>query len=789
MKRDELMVPAEKLRRTFGSKDFSFKDTSKISPVKEFIGQERALAALKVGLKINQPAYNVFAVGQLGTGRRGVLQGFLEKFAEEHAAKKGVVLTDFCYVYNFDKPEQPRILRLPKGEGKRLEEFIRSLLMFLQVGVAVVYSSDEFTKIKDDIAREIDIKKNQLDETARQAGFVLMPTQIGLGVALASSADPSRPMMQAEHDKLSVEKQAELEKRGEAFSKKLSGKIKEFEELQKKSFQRIKDLENGMINAVVETAFRPLSREYENNLNVLGFLNGLKGYTFKIIDAFNPSEKQQTPFGFQMREEDRFSPFKVNVLVDNSQKSLPPIVFESQPTFTNLFGRIDRTFVQGAYLSDHTHLKPGSLCLADGGYLVLNIKDIGSTEVWVKLKKTLRSGLLKMEEPFSYLGFNSSNLEPEPIPINVKVIVLGESEAYHFLTENDPDFLAIFKIKAEFDSEMNATPANLEGYAGFVAACCGRDGLLPFDRTGIAKVAEYGVRLADDQQKLSTRFDKIKDLVTESSYWAEESASKIVGAEHVVNALAAQRSRLNLVEGKVQEAVRRDIILIETVGTKVGQINGLSVYGVGDYAFGAPAKITAQTSLGRKGLVSIQRETKMSGPIHDSGLLILNGYFSAKYGQKKLISFSASLCFEQSYGGVEGDSASVAELSCLISSLSELPINQALAVTGSVNQKGEIQPIGGVNQKIEGFFDICRERGLTGAEGVVIPQQNIQHLMLREDVVEAVKTGKFKVYAIKDVDEGLEILMDTSVADIHRKVELRLSEMSKKMKEKQAEEN
>lgn len=466
--------------------------------------------------------------------------------------------------------------------------------------------------------------------------------------------------------------------------------------------------------------------------------------------------------------------FAVNLLVDNSSKTLP-VIFESDPSFVNLFGKIDKYFSEGVCLTHHMNIRPGSLALANGGFIVLYLEDMQDPSVWRKLEKTLRTGILKIEEPYGQLELVSVSLDPEEIPINLKVIAVGDDDLYDFLVKYDPDFLANFKVKVELDDEMPLTPENCESYVRFIASCS----KIPFDYSAFAKIIEHGSRLAGSQIKLSTIFDKIKDLIVESCYWAEKDGSDKVRDSHVKKAIEARRLRLNVLEEKKHESIARGMRLIDTKGEKIGQINALVVYSAGDYSFGAPSKITARTFAGKSGLISIQREVKISGQIHDTGVFDLMGYLGGKYGQNTPLAFSASLCFEQCYSAIDGDSASAAELICIISSLSEIPIAQSLAITGSINQFGQIQPVGGINEKIEGFFNVCKKRGLDKTHGVIIPHQNVEDLMLREDIVEAVRVGDFTVYAIKDIDDGLEILMEKHAIDIHSKVEGRLKKMQK----------
>lgn len=482
------------------------------------------------------------------------------------------------------------------------------------------------------------------------------------------------------------------------------------------------------------------------------------------LDRFRKKREEEPPLpipGFSLvRGEDEFLEYQVNVIVDNSETKTAPIIIETTPSHRNLFGTIERmTDRLGTWKSDFTKIKAGSLLQANGGYLVLNALDtLIEPGVWQALKRTLRHGVIEIQsfDPFYFLG--TSALKPEPVELDVKVVMIGDNFLYYLLFYRDEDFKKIFKVKADFDSVMSKDETNIHQYACFIKKICEDDKLSPFDKSGIAAVVEFGVRVAGRQKKLSTRFTLIADLVREASYWAKSAQSKTVKWEHVEKAIDEWIERVSLTEDKIQEMIEDGIIMIDSEGEVVGQINGLSVYSLGEYAFGKPTRITASTSMGRAGVINIEREADLSGPTHNKGVLILGGYLRGKYAQDKPLSMSASLCFEQSYSGVEGDSASSTKVYAVLSSLSGLPLRQDIAVTGSINQKGDIQPIGGVNEKIEGFFDVCKAKGLTGTQGVIIPHQNVDDLMLKTEVVEAVKQGKFRIHPIKTIDQGIEIL-------------------------------
>ncbi|MCI0797573.1 MAG: Lon protease family protein, partial [Chloroflexi bacterium] len=533
--------------------------------------------------------------------------------------------------------------------------------------------------------------------------------------------------------------------------------------------EKIIALERSAADQRVSDIFGRTMHEYDDAPEIHRFLNQLIGYVLDNLHLFKESDNAEPqrafssgpPTGTAGIANNPFLPFEINVLVDNSDVDRVPIIVEPNPNWGNLFGRIERRATMGTYFSDHAMLKPGSMHQANGGYLVLNARDVLMyPTVWEGLKRVIRNREIRLEDPNEQSGFFvPQGLRPEPIPLNVKVIVTGDEATYRLLNSADnEDFGDLFKVKAEFDSQVELTPDNVQAYCAFICRTCDEEGLRPFDGNGAARVVEFAARMVADQNKLSTRFGQIKDLLIEADYWAEQESSSLVQDEHVRQAVDHKVHRLNLVEERMREMVSEGTLLLEVSGSVVGQVNGLAVYDLGDFSFGRPARITAQTFAGREGLINIEREASLSGRTHDKGVLILAGYLGARFGQERPLTLSASLCFEQSYEGVDGDSASSTELYAVLSSLSGLPLKQGIAVTGSVNQMGKVQPIGGVNQKIEGMFDVCRLSGLTGDQGVMIPHQNLRNLMLRPDVVQAVKDGQFHIYSVKTIDEGLEIL-------------------------------
>lgn len=793
------LVSIEQLRHVCDPSVFKFKDTSELTPLNDFIGQERATKALMFGLEMEVSGYNIFAQGPNHVGRTSVIKAHIRRSIKEQRISPKKTLRDFCYVANIESPDKPILLIFKKGEGREFKEYVAGILEGLKAEVPAVLQSQEYLGRKKEIIAKYEEEVNRItadfnDRVNKEFGFTVIQAPayggnpsiakiLPLSLRVPEDGSPVQPMSQLEFAQLPKELKDEIKKKESEINLLQEKSNFELRELHEGFQDDIRALEDKLIARVIGGIFK--TKKYRGNQKALKLLGSLKKFALKNIDLFLPQSNQMmavSPFGGMMAGQPnkngngQFLAFEVNLFVDNSEAKEIPVIVENDPTFFNLLGKVDKAIAFGTYTTDHTKIQAGSFCRADGGYLILNIMDLARAHTWMVLEKTLKCGAVKIEEPMEHLGYVPATLSPEPIPVNVKVIVVGDPHIYHELQEYDEDFSSNFKAEVEFDSEMPLSPQTLDGYAGFVAQCCKRENLLPFDPTGVAKIVEFGSRLANhrNQEKLTAKFGLIKNLVVESDYWAKKAGSSVVGAEHVRKAIEEKRTRINLRETKVQEMIHQGYLLIETKGQKVGQINGLAVMQIGDFRFGMPGKITAKTFKGSSGVISIDRQVGMAGPIHNKGIDILVGYFNAKYGQEKRLEFSASICFEQNYSGLEGDSASAAELYALISSLASLPIKQELAVTGSINQNGEIQPIGGANEKIEGFFDICKERGLAG-QGVVIPWQNVQDLMLREEVVEAVRREQFAIYQVKTVDEGMELLMAKSTQEIHKLVSRRLS--------------
>jgi predicted ATP-dependent protease len=615
-----------------------------------------------------------------------------------------------------------------------------------------------------------------------------------------------RPMQEGEYLSLDENKRKELESKQAALHQKIHDSFERASNLQRVVTEQLGKADRDIGEYTVTRLFTPLTEQYSLTPKVVQFLSDLKAYILDNIELFKGSEEPVNPFfgvpaSQVMGGRNPFLPFQVNVFVDNSEAKGPPVVVESNPNFGNVFGKIERRFLFGGYLSDHTMLKPGAINMANGGYLLMSAQDVLiNPGVWPALKRTIKNREARIEDPYEQFGLMApQGMKPEPMPIHVKLVLIGDATVYQALSMYDEDFWEIFKVKADFDFEIGRTKENMLDYAAFLSGCCEECQARHFDPGGVAKVIEYSSRMVEDQERLSSRFAQVKEWIEEADYWACKENAKYISANHVKKAVDEKLFRHNLIEEHIGEMINRGMIMIDVDGDTVGQVNGLSVYSLGDITFGKPSRITAKTFLGRGGVINIERESQLSGPIHNKGVMILSGYLGWKYAQDKPLSLSASLCFEQSYEGVEGDSASSTELYAILSSISGVPIKQNIAVTGSVNQKGEVQPIGGVNQKIEGFFKTCQAKGLTGEQGVMIPHQNLRNLMLREEVVDAVAKGKFHVWAVKTIDEGIEVLTGQKAGErqadgtypdgtINYLVDRQLKDMAEKLKGFYAEE-
>jgi lon-related putative ATP-dependent protease len=787
MRKNVELKPSQ-LRWQCDPKLLSFKDLKDVDTCEWIIGQPRAIDAIKLGLNVKYRGYNIFITGPVGTGRTTAITRLLDDL------KVKGKLEDLLYVNNFKNPDMPKLMELPAGQGKKFKHAIDRLVRNLKTNVPSVFDSEEYQKRKQQIAEkfgaqhrkllknfEAEIEKQELKLTTIQMGPFVRPAIVPVIDKKPASLEQMENMVKEgriteEEYKKVVEKIRTLE----VDMAKIHSQIKEIQEAANTALEKLNE---WMVKPVVENLIADIKKKFPGE-KITAYLDEMLESILSNLEKFLKKETQEQ----ELRE------YSVNVFVDNTETKDVPIIFETNPNYKNIFGTIERKAIMpGVVASDFLNIKAGSLLRANGGYLVVNALDaLIEPGVWPALKRTLRNGIVDIQvfDPF-YL-FTTSALKPEPITIDVKVIMIGNQWLYYLLFNQDEDFKKIFKVKADFDTVMDKTNRNINEYASFVKSICDNESLLPFSKDAIAEVVEYSVRVAGRKDKLSTRFNVIADTIRESDYWARQGNKKEVRGEHVEKAVACWRKRMNMFEDKIQEMIEKDILMISTKGKAVGQVNGLSVYQLGNYAFGRPTRITAKVSLGKAGIINIEREAKLAGRSYNKGVLILTGFLASRYAQDQLMSIDATLCFEQTYSEVDGDSASSTEVYALLSALADVPLNQEFAVTGSVNQNGEIQAIGGVNEKIEGFYEVCKAKGLTGKQGVIIPKANIEDLMLKQEVIDAVARKKFRICAVSTIDEGIELLTGIKAGkrrkkgfeknSINYRVEQKLLKYAEKMK-------
>ena len=760
---EEALAPkelsAEDLRFSV-SLDGGFKSTAELAQVEDFVGQERAVAALELGLGVAGGGFNIFVSGLAGAEK---LEGLRRWVAER--ASRSPTPGDWVYVHNFKYPDAPHALYLKAGKGVRLRDLMRDLVKALREELPKAFRQEAFDKEKTLLREKYNKRAQELnaqfDKAAREKGFLL---QIGpRGNVMFIPLINGKPLQSPEEfSQLQEAKRQEIEKRQEELVEEMEEVAARQREVMRELEADIRLVERRFCEQLLTPLIGAIEREMENE-KVSSYLPEVREHILENLDNFkeSPAMAPGFPFILHGREHrDTFLEYDVNVVVDNSVIEGAPVIIESSPTYLNLFGSIERVVDRfGRVVTNFTRIKSGSLLRAHGGYLIFSLEDaVTEPAVWKVLRRTLRSRRIEMEtyEPFAL--FSASGLRPEPVEINTKVIVVGSPFLYHLLYTWDEEFREIFKVRADFREVMEMEENHRAAYAQWVTKLCKEEGLPPFDREAVERLLEFGARQAGDREKISASHAEVCDLVREADYWARKEDAQLVLGRHVQQALENRIFRSNRIEGEIRELIANGTILIDIAGRKVGQVNGLSVLDIGGYTFGRPTRVTASVAMGQAGIINIERESRLSGSIHDKGVLILSGYLRNRYGQDKPLAISASLCFEQSYSGVEGDSASSAELYALLSRISDIPLRQDIAVTGAVNQWGEIQAIGGINEKIEGFFDVCRVMGLTGRQGVMIPAANLRNLILRSDVVEAVAQKKFHIYPVRTVDEGLEIL-------------------------------
>ena len=774
----------EQLRLVVDPSRFTFETTADLTPSTHIIGQPRGTRAIEFGMGINSRGYNVFVMGQTGTGRATAIEHFLQ----ERSVKEPVP-NDWIYVHNFATPHRPRAIELPAGEVSVFQARMAAVIGRSSEDLPQAFDSETYQEAIQAVRLAFDeqqaLRLSTLNEKAAEQGLALVQTTSGIAVVPVNNG---RQLTPEELGQLPLEQQQALELSLEALSEELEETLYEIYELERETRQKIKEVDRAVAEAAVQHYFAELRDIYVGHDEVLLYLNEVDRDVLTQIDDFAPQLDSQ--------EEIDLSRYEVNLIVDNGGVVGAPVIIEENPTFMNLFGRLEYEMVGGGIFTHFTNIKGGSLHKANGGTLILQATDLlNEPMAWESLKRALRTQKLLLQ-PSAMLDETrvlAKSLAPEPIPLAVKIVLMGSPSIYYTLYEQDEDFATLFKVRADFDSAMPHDEAHVADYARFIATRCHEESLHHFDKTAVAKIVEYGSQLVSQQNKLSTRFGAVADLIREASYWAGVNGRSLTTASDVAQALAERTYRSNRIEKIIQEEIQDGTIFIATEGSVVGQVNGLSIMQLGDYEFGQPGRITARTYMGEGGVIHIERETDMSGPIHDKGVLTLTGYLGGYYAQHQPLTLTASLTFEQNYAGVDGDSASSAELYALLSSLSEIGINQGIAVTGSVNQRGDVQPIGGVNEKITGFFHVCAAGGLTGEQGVLIPASNVGDLMLHEDVVTAVSEGKFNIWGVQSIDEGIELLTGKPAGSrdvdgnfpegtIHHAVQARLLELADGLK-------
>ncbi len=748
----------EELYRCCDPAVFTFSTTDELQEDIETIGQDRALRAIDFGLNLESSGFNIFLLGENGTGKMTTIRKLLSKKAADEPVPQ-----DWCYVYNFADPDTPLAVSLSPGQAPLFFRDMEELVKTLQTEIPKIFESKEYEKQKNKLMEDFQKKQKALftalEEDAEAKGFSIRKSVTGLMIVPMKKG--GEPLTEEEYEALDNKTKERIDEIGKQLQEKLNDIVREVREGEKGLKAQQAALEREAALAVVGHLMDDLKQKYQEHEKISSYLADVTEDILNHLDDFKAQEEQTPPLPFMrlQKSEPTYTRYTVNVLVSNKDAKGAPCIYESNPTYFNLLGRLEHKFQYGVATTDFSMIKAGSLHRANGGYIVVDVLDLlRNMFSYDALKRAIKNREIKIEDIWEqYRLISTTTLRPEAIPLTVKVILVGTPYFYYLLYSLDEEYRELFKVKADFDSRMDTTKETIHKYAAFIASTSKKDKTLPFDRTGVAKIVEYGARLAGHQKKLSSQFSEVNDLVREASYWAKQSGSQIVKDEHVEKALEEKIYRNNRIEERIQEMMVEGTIIVDTEGKKVGQINGLAVLGMGDYLFGKPSRITAKTYTGKGGVVNIERETKMSGKIHEKAILIISHYINSTYARKKPVSFSASITFEQLYDMVEGDSASCAELFVILSSLSGIPLRQDLAITGSMDQHGDVQPIGGVNEKIEGFFDLCRVRGLDGNHGVVIPRKNLNNLMLKKEVVDAVRNGKFTIYAISRVEEGLEL--------------------------------
>ncbi len=744
-------LSVDRLYRVCPEEVFSFQTTRDLPPLDTLVGQPRAVEALSLGLAFRRRGFNIYVAGPPGTGKRTFVLQELQRVAAELPTPP-----DLVYLYNFQDPNRPNAVHLPAGYGRRLREDMRTLVENVRRALQTAFESEAFAQARQEILRENEQRKqailSDLQSKAGALGFQVQMTPFGIVLIPIWEGKPLSPQ---DFARLAPDIRANLEHQRKLLEEDVQRVLQTFRKIDRETQEKVRELERQTARNAIQPLFDEMIHRYRDIDEIPRYLEDVREDMLKNFQVFlqqgEPPQGPQNP----LRR------YEVNVLVDHAQTQGAPVVFEHHPSFTNLAGRVEREAVMGVLQSDFTLVRAGSFHRANGGFLVIEaLEPFKYPWAYDVLKQILKTGSIQIQDPGERLGvIPTRGVDPEPVPFNGKVILLGDAWLYHLLYQYDPDFPELFKIKSPFDTTMPWTEENVQMVARFVATLTREEDLLPFDPSGVAALVEYASRVAGDQEKITLRFAVLADLVEEAHFFARKAQASTVSREHVEEALRQRRYRLNLYEEKVLEMIRRGSILVDVEGQRTGTVNGLAVFDLGDFRFARPYRITARATPSRaEGILNIEKEAGLSGKIHNKAVLILGGFFKAQYGGRFPLSFSAQIAFEQSYGMLEGDSATVAELLALLSAIAEIPVRQDIAITGSLNQWGEVQPVGGVNEKIEGFFRTCREKGLTGTQGVIIPVQNVKNLMLDRDVRDAVRAGKFHIWAVRHLDEVIPLM-------------------------------
>ena len=756
-------LSVDQLRHLFDPAQFDFSSTEKLPVYEGIIGQERALRAIFFGVNIKSQGYHMFAMGPVGTGKKTIIRNYLEADAGTKP-----VPDDWLYVNNFSDNDTPRALRLPAGRGQDFRSDLDQLVEELRIEVPKAFESNEYQQERQENKSRLNERSQELsvnlEEKVKKAGFRLLHDDEGIGIIAVLKGKPITADKKQDLDDGTIQ---EIEKQQKALEKKINKAMRQVKELQKESKQKILEIDRKAVALAIDHFLDELKEKYKEFDKVVAYLVEVRAFLLKHVNAFKQlmkmteaSLEQQQFIAILQEQEVTFDEYRANLIVDNRDTKGAPVVYEKNPTAANLLGRVEYQGRFGALFTNFRMIKNGALHKANGGYLMLDAYELLTKPMaWEILKRALKNEEVVIESLEKAYGFMTTRtLEPEPIPLNIKVIIVGDPYLYYLLYSLDEDFPELFKVKADFDFRTPWTEESGRQYAHFIGNICREEGLKHFAPDGVSRVIEYSARLAGHQKKLITVFGEVVDIVRQASFWAEQNGHDLVTAAEVRKAIDEKIYRSSRIEKIIHEMIEEETILIDTEDLVEGQVNGISVLPLGDYSFGKPFRITARTFVGSKGILNIDREVELGEPIHNKGSLILAGYLGGRYAEDVPLALSASITFEQLYEGIEGDSAASSELYALLSSLSGFPIRQDLAVTGSVNQRGEVQAIGGANEKIEGFFEVCKAKGLTGTQGVLIPTSNIKHLMLREDVVEAVQEGKFHIYGVSTIDQGIALL-------------------------------